>query len=212
MLDHTPTATDVRVIRFGYHGSPEVAHHITRLAGRDRSAVRLSAYDVTDPFRDLRAGELDLMIVKFGLREPDLVTSRVLTEDARAVLVGAAHPLAARASVSVEELADYDTFARPGAFPDYVWDDVVPPRTPAGRPIRRNRRVGSIPEMMALVAEGEAVHISLVSLADVAPPAVRVVPIHDLPSAPVTVAWRRGTELPFHVRDFITTAEAEASR
>lgn len=206
------TTTDTGVIRFGYHGSAAVAFHIIGLAGWDEAAVRLSEYDVADPFTGVRADELDLMIVKFGLREPDLVTSRVLTEDARAVVVGAGHPLAARASVSVEELADHDTFARPGAFPEYVWDEVVPPRTPAGRPIRRIHLVTAIPEMMGLVARGEAVHISLLSLADIAPPSIRVVPIHDLPPAPVTVAWRRGRELPEHVRTFITTAEAEASR
>ncbi|MFD0550680.1 hypothetical protein ACFQ0X_16920 [Streptomyces rectiviolaceus] len=55
-------------------------------------------------------------------------------------------------------------------------------------------------------------HISLLSLADIAPPGIRVVPLHDLPPAPVTVAWRRGRELPEHIRKFITTAEAEASR
>lgn len=207
-----PTTTDRQVIRFGYHGSAAVASHIIGLAGWDEAAVRLSEYDVADPFNGVRADELDLMIIKFGLREPDLVTSRVLTEDARAVVVGAGNPLAARESVSIEELAEHDTFARPGTFPEYVWDEVVPPHTPAGRPIRRNRLVTTVPEMMGLVARGEAVHISLLSLADIAPPSIRVVPIHDLPPAPVTVAWRGSRELPQHIREFIATAEAEASR
>ncbi|GGN56326.1 hypothetical protein GCM10012285_50850 [Streptomyces kronopolitis] len=212
MPEPAPNATDTRVIRFGYHGSADVASHIIRLAGWDEAAVRLSEYDVADPFRGVRADELDLMMIKFGLTEPDLVTSRVLTEDARAVVVGAGHPLAARESVSIEELADYDTFARPGSFPGYVWDEVVPPRTPAGRPIRRSHLVSAIPEMMRLVSQCEAVHISLLSLADIAPPRIRVVPIHDLPPAPVTVAWRRERELPVHVREFISAAEAGAAR
>ncbi|MFD5159698.1 substrate-binding domain-containing protein [Streptomyces hawaiiensis] len=213
MPEQTLTAADTPTVRLGYHGSTEVAARIIRLAGRDEATVRLSEYDVADPFRGIRAGELDVMIVKFGINEPDLVTSRVLTQDARAVVVGSQHPLATRESVSIEELADYDAFAPPGTFPTYVWDEVVPPRTPAGRPIRRNRRVDTIPEMRRLIAAGEAIHISLISLADVArPPGTRVVPIHDLPPAPVTLAWLRDSEVHDHVRDFITTAETEASR
>ncbi|MFD8389122.1 LysR substrate-binding domain-containing protein [Streptomyces sp. NPDC059680] len=212
MPEQTLTAADSRTVRFGYHGSTEVAARIIRLAGREEADVQLIEYDIADPFRGVRAGELDVMIVKFGINESDLVSSRVLTEDARAVVVGSGHPLAARESVSIEELADYDAFAPPGSFPAYVWDDVVPPRTPAGRPIRRNRRVRTIPEMMRMVAAGDAIHISLISLADLAPPGIKVVPIHDLPPVPVTLAWRRGAEVHDHIREFITTAEAEASR
>jgi DNA-binding transcriptional LysR family regulator len=199
-------------IRLGYHGSPEVAHRITALAALPEATVRLHQYDITDPFRGLREGELDLIIVKFSLREPDLAVSRVLTHDARAVVVGARHPLAARTSVSVEELADHDAFHRPGNLPAYVWDEVVPPRTPAGRPIRRRHRVTDIARMMTLVAEDGAVHLSLVSLADVAPPAVRIVPVHDLPPAPVALAWHRATGLPAHVARYVQAAEQAASR
>ncbi|MGA5559725.1 LysR substrate-binding domain-containing protein [Streptomyces platensis] len=212
MPEQTMTAAGSRTVRFGYHGSTEVASRIIRLAGREAAGVQLSEYDIADPFRGVRAGELDVMIVKFAIREPDLVSSRVLTEDARAVVVGSGHPLAARASVSIEDLAGHDAFAPPGGFPAYVWDDVVPPRTPAGRPIRRNRRGRTVPEMMRMVAAGEALHISLISFADIAPPGIKVVPIHDLPPAPVTLAWRRGAEAHDHIREFITTAEAEASR
>ena len=208
----SPTTGPDPVIRLGYHGSVEVAHAIARLAGPGHAEVRTSPYDVVDPFHGVRTGGLDVMIVKFSLREPDLAASRVLAYDGRAAVVGARHPLAGRASVSIEELADYSTFQRPGVFPDYVWDEAVPPRTPAGRPVDRRHQVSDIPRMMALVAEGEAVHISLAPLADVAPPAVRIVPIHDLPPAPVALAWRRGGKLPAHVREFITAAEEAASR
>ncbi|MGW1836509.1 substrate-binding domain-containing protein [Streptomyces sp. BBFR2] len=212
MPEQTLTAAGSRTVRFGYHGSTEVVSRIVRLAGCEESAVELSEYDIADPFRGVRAGELDVMIVKFGINEPDLVCSRVLTEDARAVVVSSGHPLAGRASVSVEELADYDAFAPPGDFPADVWDDVVPPRTLSGRPIRRVRRVRTVPEMMRTVAAGDAIHISLISLADIAPPGIEVVPIHDLPPAPVTLAWLRGAEQHDHIRQFVTSAEAAASR
>lgn len=84
------------VIRFGIHGSPLLARRILRAAGRTEDQVRWLAYDVTDPFRELRAGETDVMIVKYALREPDLAVSKPLAEDPRAVVVGARHPLAGR--------------------------------------------------------------------------------------------------------------------
>ncbi|MFF9870383.1 LysR substrate-binding domain-containing protein [Streptomyces sp. NPDC013953] len=206
----TPSPAGPPAIRLGYHGSVEVAHRILRLAGHDPAGVLLSQYDVADPFRGVRDGGLDLMIVKFRLDEPDLAVSRVLAYDARAAVVGAGHPLAGRESVSIEELADYDAFERPGTMPDYVWDEVVPPRTPAGRTIHRRHRVTDVPRMMALVAKEGAVHISLVSLADVAPPGIRVVPIHDLPPAPVALAWSRDAALAPHIAGFLARAEAAA--
>ncbi|MGW7528818.1 LysR substrate-binding domain-containing protein [Streptomyces sp. NPDC054783] len=207
-----PPTVDSEPIRFGYHGSADLVRRLIDDAGLDDHDVELRQYDVTDPFRALRSGELDVMTVKFQVREPDLSVSRVLAHDARAAVVGIAHPLAGRSSVSIEELAAYETFARPGRMPAYVWDDVVPPRTPAGRPLRRCHQVSTIRQMMCLVAESTAVHISLASLADVAPPQVAIVPIHDLPSAPVAVAWRRGEELPGHVRAFVERVRGGSER
>lgn len=114
-------------VRLGIHGSPDLAAAIIRAAGRDESEVELVGYDVADPFHGLRAKELDVMIVKYGLREPDLAVSRPVALDPRAVIVGAHHPLATHTSVSVEEVAAYEGFRCPGSFPEYVWDDVVPP-------------------------------------------------------------------------------------
>jgi DNA-binding transcriptional LysR family regulator len=191
-------------IRLGYHGSLRLPTRIAATAGRPES-TELRQYDLRDPFRALRAGELDVMIVKFEVKEPDLRCGAVLGTDDRAAVVAAGHPLARRDSVSIEELADFDTFRRPGAFPAYVWDEVVPPVTPAGRPIHRVHEMTSAADMMKLVAAGRAVHISVLSLADVAPLTVRVVPIHDLPPAPVALAWCRGLE---HVRAFVNNVEA----
>jgi DNA-binding transcriptional LysR family regulator len=203
-----PAATATGLIRLGYHGSLPFTTRILRTAGRGEDDVALSQYDIADPFRALRAGELDVMVVKFGLREPDLATSGTLALDARAAVVGAGHPLAGRASISIEELAGCDAFERPGNLPAYVWDQVVPAQTPAGRPIHRRHRVTTIPQMMSLVAESGAVHISLQSLEDVALPGIKVVPIHDLPPAPVAFAWSREPGPPRHIRDFIAAAEA----
>lgn len=196
-------------IRFGYHGSLRAAHAIVLAAGYDIERFSFTEYDVTDPFQALRDGALDLMIVKFGPTEPDLAYSATVATDERVAVFGAHHPLAGRASVSVEELADFDGFRCPGAFPSSVWDEVVPPRTPAGRPIRRRHELTGAGSMMATVERTDAVHISLLSLADIAVPAVRVVPVHDLPAAPVRLAWLPG-HAPERVLEFVRDAEAAA--
>ncbi|WP_405876668.1 LysR substrate-binding domain-containing protein [Streptomyces sp. NBC_01136] len=198
-------------IRLGYPSSPQTALDILASAGLTGDQAVLAPYDLADPFSALRGGELDVLVVKFGPQESDLATSTVLGLEPRAAVVGAGHPLAGRDSVSLEELADYEAFERPGAFPEYLWDQIVPRRTPRGRTIHRGHRVDTIAEMMALVMNAGAVHISVASLADVAPPAIRIIPIHDLPPTQVRLAWRRGAGLPPQVAGFIAAAQAAAA-
>ncbi|GAA2652783.1 LysR substrate-binding domain-containing protein [Streptomyces lunalinharesii] len=205
-----PPAPTHRPIRFGYPSSPRTAREVLAAAGLSEDRAVLAPYDLTDPFSALRRDEFDVLLVKFGIQEPDLVTSGVLHFESRAVVVGARHPLAGRDTVSVEEVAAYDAFDRPGEFPAYLWDELVPHRTPQGRPIHRRHRVNGIAEMLALVVESDAVHLSVASLADLAPPAVRVVPVHDLPPVEVRLAWYRHRELPRHVAEFVAAAAPAA--
>jgi DNA-binding transcriptional LysR family regulator len=195
--------SDIPIVRVGYHGSRPAASRVVGDAGR----VELVGCPVDDPFTALRAGGVDVLLVKFDLDQPDLERGRTLATEGRAVIVAEGHPLAGRDAVSVEELADYGAFHRPGTFPGYLWDQIVPPFTPAGRPIRRLHRAATIPEMMARVAGSDAVHLSLVSLGDVAPPGIRIIPVSDLPPVPVYLVWRRDLA-PGHVRDFVSGVEA----
>jgi DNA-binding transcriptional LysR family regulator len=196
----------VKPVRLGFHGSPLAATRIVRRAGHGDDTVYLGQCDIADPFRTLRDGEHDLIITKFVLREPDLDRSATLTTEPRAVVVAATHPLARRETVSIEDLTGYEVFDRPGEHPAYVWDEMVPRTTPSGQRIHRGHKVSTIAEMMRLVAEASAVHISLASAAHMAPPTIRVVPIHDLPPAPVMLAWRRG-RLTDAARAFIADVE-----
>ncbi|WP_225726928.1 MULTISPECIES: LysR substrate-binding domain-containing protein [unclassified Nocardia] len=201
-----------RPIRFGFHGSGVLAQRIIAAAGHDPARFELSQYDPSDPFRRLRRGELDVMIVKFTVAEPDLDIGPVLATDARAAVLSARHPLAGRADLSIEDVAGYPLFQRPGAMPESVWDQVVPRTTPSGRALRRAYRAESVREMLELVARTEALHLSVASLADIAPPAIRVIPIHDLPPAPVALAWRRHM-VTSQLRDFLAaTRPVESCR
>ncbi|MFF0218331.1 LysR substrate-binding domain-containing protein [Streptomyces vinaceus] len=199
-------------VRLGVHGSTHLASRLVAAAGHAPESVEYVPYEVTEPFGPLRAGAADIMIVKYDPLEPDLALSRPVGFDGRAVLAGAHHPLAGRASVSVEEVAEYGGFRCPGAFPAHVWDLVVPPRTPLGRPIRRVHAMTTLTAMAELLRSTYAVHLSFRSLDAVVPPDIRVVPVHDLPPSPVAFAWLRGTEPPEHVRRFVADAERAALR
>lgn len=207
------TGTPPRPIRLGIHGSPRLASRIVTAAGHPQTSVEYVPYEVTKPFDPLRAGHLDIMIVKYDPEEePDIAVSAPVGFDGRAVLVGAHHPLADRATVSIEEAADYEGFLRPGDFPPGVWDLVVPPRTPQGRTIRRVHPMTTLTAMADLLRTTSAIHVSFQSLDAVAPPGIRVVPIHDLPPSPVALGWLRNTELPEHIRQFVADAERAARR
>lgn len=188
------TSHETDLIRFGYHGSLVAAHSIVREAGADPDiGFEFTQYELTDPFRMLRNDELDVMIAKFAMREPDLSVGPCLAHDARAALLSDHHPLADETSLSIEQIAAFPAFHRPGRMPEYVWDIVVPPRSPSGRLIRRVHRSSTVEQMISVLRSTQAVHMSLVSLAAVAPSDIRVIPIEDLPAAPVMLVWRGST-------------------
>ncbi|MFE2757584.1 LysR family transcriptional regulator substrate-binding protein [Actinosynnema sp. NPDC059335] len=197
-------------LRFGYHGSLGLPHAAVRAGGYALDRVELVEYDVRDPFAPLRAGRVDVMTSKFDHRQPDLVYSRPIGWDPRAVLVAPDHPLAARAEVSVEDVADHLAFHRPGHMPEEVWDRIVPPMTPGGKPIRRAFPLTTVPELMRVVASGAGVHLTVLSIRDVAPPTVRVLPVVDLPPGEVNLVHL--PDAPPHVPRFVAAAEAVLAR
>ncbi|MFB6806815.1 LysR substrate-binding domain-containing protein [Streptomyces sp. NPDC056387] len=206
------TTTALRPVRLGVHGSTHLASRLVEAAGYPPTAVEYVPYEVTEPFGPLRAGQMDIMIVKYDPLEPDIAVSGPVGFDGRAVLVADHHPLAGRASVSVEEVAAYEGFGCPGDFPPHVWDLVVPPRTPGGRTIRRVHPMTTLTAMADLLRSTSAVHVSFRSLDAVVPPDIKVVPVHDLPPSPVAFGRLRAAEPAEHVRRFVADAERAARR
>lgn len=203
---HDRTLTSTR-IHLGIFGTPALAADILRNAGHPEEQC-WHPYVVADPFRELRAGETDVMIIRYSVQDADLAVSGTVADDPRAALLGAHHPLAGRDSVTLDDLADYEAFDTPGVFPADVWDKIVPPFTGTGRPIRRGHRMTTFDRLVEILTDTDCVHLSFSSLHTVAPPEIAVVPISDLPPAPVTLCWLRDADLPEHVTQFITDAEA----
>jgi len=119
------------------------------------SDVRFREVFFTDPFDPLRQHEVDLVTAWLPVHEEDLVVACVLREEPLNLLVPSRHPLAGRAAVSVEDLADLvvPAIRGPGAW----LATLVPAVTPSGREIRRAHEVTTYSEVLALVAAGEAV-------------------------------------------------------
>lgn len=142
-----------------------------------------------DPYSALRRGELDVLVNWLAVEEPDLTVGPVLEYRDRVLAVAATDPLAARRSVSVEELADRETAQMTPPFPPALYDAIIPPRTPSGRVIRRSQPVRSIHELVALVARGRIVHPTAAGIPLFSRDDIALVPITDLPPLPLGLIW-----------------------
>lgn len=112
---------------------------LTRLMEAFERRVRtcrllLSEVETSDPYRALRAGEIDVLVTWLVIDETDLVAGPVLDRLPRVVAVAARHPLARRPSVSIEDIADYKVPWAEPPFPPALMDAFNPQVTPSGKP------------------------------------------------------------------------------
>lgn len=166
----------------------------------------ISEAPVRDPFGPLRRGEIDLMSTRLPLEEPDLEIGPTLSRDPRVLAVARDHPLAAKAEVSIEDVADHQVVSAdtlPGALQD-AW---IPRTTPAGRPIRRlAQAVDAAGELALLIARGKVVQPTVPSMAvHVDHPGIAYVPISDMPPSSAGLVWLRGASSPSR-REFLRVA------
>jgi DNA-binding transcriptional LysR family regulator len=71
-------------------------------------ACRLQVRDIviSDALGPLRRGEVDALALRLPLDQDDLEIGPILADEPRALAVARSHPLAARASISIEDLAE----------------------------------------------------------------------------------------------------------
>ncbi|MGK5673331.1 LysR family transcriptional regulator [Micromonospora sp. URMC 106] len=194
-------------LRIGF-SSPLVGEIIMAAAEKFRTrhpdcAVRIREIHLSDAFSALRAGELDLQITELPVREPDLSYGAPLLRDQRMLAVPSRHPIARRASVTVEDLTQSPVLV-PADAPGYLLDTLVPAQAPSGRPIARVPTLTSRQELLTLVSAGQGVAV-------VGSQAVRFharadityVPIEDLPPIEYGPVWPGGAQSS-RMRSFIT--------
>jgi DNA-binding transcriptional LysR family regulator len=151
--------------------------------------VVLGGVSNLDPYTALRRGDLDVLVNWLAVDEPDLTAGPVLETRDRVLAVSAGDPLAGRASVTLEDIADREVALMTPPFPPALYDAIIPPRAPSGRPIRRARPVHSIHELVALVARGEIVHPTASGIPMLVRDDIALVPIKDLPPLPLGLIW-----------------------
>ncbi|WP_190394786.1 LysR family transcriptional regulator [Nocardiopsis deserti] len=155
--------------------------------------VAMTETHFADHLGPLRRGEVDILITRLPVEEPDLVVGPVLVREPRVLAVGADHPFAGREQVRMEDLARDKVFAVATSAPDYWWDFHVPPATPGGAVIERGAQVATFQELLALIASGQGISPVAESVARYyGRPDIVYIPLPDAPDTEVALVWRAG--------------------
>ena len=182
---------------FPSSGGPELMQIVELFEWRHPGAtVAISEIRFEDPLGPLRRREIDVMACRLPIEQPDLTVGPILSSEHRILAVAADHPLAELDSVSLDDLADYETHDCGGRLPREYLDTLIPPRAPSGRPIpRRHISTPSPSQVLAMVARQEIVHPTISSFPDhFRHPRVTFVPIRDLPPMTAGLVWRRADQ------------------
>ncbi|GAB3659203.1 LysR family transcriptional regulator [Glycomyces tarimensis] len=163
---------------------------------------------------DRTAWQVDVFVTWMPVEdspEADLAIGPVLHRIPRAVMLGADHPLADRAVVDVEDLAEYEVVYP--QLPKWYGAAWTPQTTPSGRELRL-RRVNAeyIEDVLRLVADQQLAHLTFSSLLDsYRRPGVVVLPLIGLPAMPVRPVWSSSSRHPL-VRAFADVAAEHSHR
>jgi DNA-binding transcriptional LysR family regulator len=186
-------------LRLGIFEPCSAGPHLTEIADtferRHGCEVQVREIDHSgDPLDRLRHGDVELLAIRLPLDAADVVIGPTLSIEPRVLAVAAQHRLASRDRVSIEEVADYPVTECAGV-PKTIMEASIPPRTPAGRLIRRIDRSPVKPyEIASLVARGKIVHPTVPSFATYyGEPGIAYVPIADLPPLRSALVWRQPT-------------------
>lgn len=158
-----------------------------------RIAVREADY--ADPFRSLRAGEVDVVVTLLPIDEPDLVAGPVVLVEPMVLAVAARHPFARRDHVTLDDLARDTVLPAARPVPPFWTAPPGPWTTPSGAPVRRGPDRATFQELLAAVAAGEGIcPLAGHAATHFARPTVAYVPFHDAPPARWALVWRAAGE------------------
>ncbi|MEV5978120.1 LysR family transcriptional regulator [Streptomyces sp. NPDC052114] len=156
-------------------------------------AVEVCEVPLGDPYGQLRKGEFDVQLTEFPVREADLGGGSLLLAEDRVLALPAAHPLAARETVTPEDLGDVPLLTIAGEVPDYWLEHHVPARTPSGRPVTRGPGVTNMQEALMMVAAGRGALLAPAHTATYfARPGIAYVPFGEAEPTGYGLVWRLG--------------------
>ena len=134
----------------------------------------------------LREKDVDLVIAEAPVEEPGITVGPVLFCERRALVVPATHPLAARETVSLEDLALLPLITPVGMSP-LRYEVHFPRRTP----IEHGPAAGDWEGLLSLVGAGRGATVTTATSGQYyARPDVAYVPFDDAPPVEYALMWR----------------------
>jgi DNA-binding transcriptional LysR family regulator len=167
-------------------------------------ALSTRHFDFGDPTGGLLTGETDIAIVRppFSAEGLELL---VIASEPRYVALAEQHPLAQRASVSFEEIADEPWIKIDESDP--VWCAFWRLSALRSQPLRVGASGQRLEDLLEAARTRQAVGVVAESVARAQPwPHLTFVKVADIPPSDVAVAWRSGEHL-LQVSQFIATAQ-----
>ncbi|MFD4997697.1 LysR family transcriptional regulator [Streptomyces buecherae] len=167
-------------------------------------AVHLQAGELGTSATRLRKGEIDILVASFPF--PGARNGPVLLAEPRVLAIAAAHPLASRASVSLDVLAEVPLIQLPDEVSREFRDDRTPGFTPSGQPTLKGPTCDGLSNILTTVALGRGVYPVGAHFAQYhARPDIAYVPLHDAPPVTWGPVWLPGNETA-RVRAFVQSA------
>ena len=189
---------DAGTLRLGMYsplnGGPHLLEIVKTFQARHAACrVQLTETGFTrDQLEWLRHDDVDLLAMRLPLNDPTIAIGPLLSRESRVLLVAKDHPLAAKESLSYDDLVGF-TVPWISTLPPEMLDVVVPPRTASGHLVTRIL-VRSLGEALMRVATGEIVHPTVGSFLDHFPhPDVWAIPIRDLPPSETALIWLKAS-------------------
>ncbi|WP_040811642.1 LysR family transcriptional regulator [Nocardia concava] len=137
----------------------------------------------------------DMVLSCRPIAGPDIATGPPLFREDRMLAVSTRHPLAARQSISLEDLTGLTLIRMPESVPSSIRHYLVPDRTPGGRPITHGKTANTFQEILALVGANEGVFMVGNLVTDFySRPDVVYLPITDAPPVEWGFAWKLSRE------------------
>ncbi|MEV5971392.1 LysR substrate-binding domain-containing protein [Streptomyces sp. NPDC051921] len=197
-------------LRVGF-GSPWGGELLTAatdafLARHPGCELTLREVPVDSGTRPVEDGELDVQYTAFPVGVPGLTAGPVLAREDRMLLVPAAHPLARRTSLGLEDLAG-QTLVTTGRAHSRAWREAhYPTRTPSGAVIHHGPAAATWEEVLSLVGAGRGVAPGAARGARYHPrPGIAYVPFRDAPPLAYGLVWATASENAL-IRAFVETA------
>lgn len=160
--------------------------------------VRIRETDFADPSTGLRAGLVDVALTRAPFDDTGIVT-HVLRSDPVGVVLRADDPLAGRDSVCLDDLAGRRWFRFPDGT-DEVWRKFWHASNEDDGPVVRTAQECQ----QSVLWNGT---VGLAPLTHAAPSGLAMVPLRDMPSSDLVVAWPAANPSPL-VRSFVRIAVA----